>query len=639
MAEHAYYRNSPANDSSKFSIENPHVVALWLLHLEELVNCVSAKPAKDSVAGLARFFIAHFPAVTNKLLPAGTGSEEADKLIESEEYFNKLTFDDIASASVNILLLLSRLFVQNEERKDEENRPERYSKLLGLHVLPFDGDAWKEYVADFNKCTDKVIAAQSKTKARLDAGKLSKDKTNLLQFIPNVDQLEKVISFLLPDRLTQPQINSLTPEELVSHLAKVKIDGALRSFRPDMISAEASRNSVCVGKALAKFYANQYKMHEDIVTKLHDFRTQRQRLLMLPTPRPSVVFRQILDADVVLPGRVSDRYRQVLSTDFVWSDYVMETGVSEAEVKQARYEICALVIAGLVKLSGCRVEVLRFAADDAGVTQRLATLQLLDPSVELQEFSTVVPKEIGVVSAPWAGDQAEKLATLLKRMRDEEVPETDFQTCPDMFGVASLASQAVIDTAATENSASVPEPRGKKRKTDASSELNADSIQTFVGPVSQLLKACFMAARTEIPAHEVGKKFGGTIEEDQRQGSANITFKLLESLGLGRLTLRGGTLTLQRPSQEGHTKDAAQRLAELLKLDAVKLQKRLLGRTPNETFQPEAFQEWFQVMQPIIQAHNEANSEVSEPGDASLSAAAPAPDPHASASAEDLFED
>ena len=176
VAEHAYYRNSPANENSKFSIENPHLTALWLVHLEELVPYLQPKPGKDgndeddSVAGLARFFIAHFPAVTYKLLPAGTVPEEADKLIESEGYFNKLTFDQLATADVNILLVLSRLFVQYVTRADEVQRPERYSKLLGLHSLTFDSEAWKEYVDDFNKCTDRVIAAQRKVKTRVDAG-------------------------------------------------------------------------------------------------------------------------------------------------------------------------------------------------------------------------------------------------------------------------------------------------------------------------------------------------------------------------------------------------------------------------------------------------------------------------------------
>lgn len=112
IAEHAYYRNSPVNNSSKwpgciclpapqgecaaatarwlrFLVENPHLVCVWLMHMEdrvgpcrfasasvktlkELVPFLAPKSNKDdedSVAGLMRFLIAHFPATCNRLLP------------------------------------------------------------------------------------------------------------------------------------------------------------------------------------------------------------------------------------------------------------------------------------------------------------------------------------------------------------------------------------------------------------------------------------------------------------------------------------------------------------------------------------------------------------------------------------------
>ena len=121
-----------------------------------------------------------------------------------------------------------------------------------MHALAFDEDAWKEYVDDFNKCSERVIQAQRKVKTRVDAGKLSKAKTNLLQFVPTIDQLEKVLRFLLPPELEEPQINALTPEELVAHLAKAKIDDILETFRPESISADAARSSVRAGKASAR---------------------------------------------------------------------------------------------------------------------------------------------------------------------------------------------------------------------------------------------------------------------------------------------------------------------------------------------------------------------------------------------------
>ena len=210
IAEHAYYRNSPANDNSKFSIENPHLVVLWLMHIEELIPHFQTKVGKDdddSVAGLMRFFIAHFPAVVNKLLPEGPLAE-LNKLIESDAYFNKLNFDEVATANVNILLILSRLYKEQCQRPDEVGHPELYSKLLGLHSLSFEPDAWRAYVGDFNACSDKVLHAHTKIKTRADASKLSRDKTKLLQFVPTVDLLGKVIRFLLLATLTDPQIEA-----------------------------------------------------------------------------------------------------------------------------------------------------------------------------------------------------------------------------------------------------------------------------------------------------------------------------------------------------------------------------------------------------------------------------------------------
>ena len=231
IAEHAYYRNAPANENSKFSIENPHLVAVWLVHIEELVQLFSGKSANkeddDTVSGLMRFLIAHWPPVVNKVLPDGS-PEEINKLIESGKYFNRLTFDEVVLAEVNILRVLSRLYQQYVEREDEKKRLGLYSKLLGLHSQAWEKDAWKEYVGDFNACSEKVQTALEKVKTRMDASKLSKDKTRLLQFVPTLDLTEKVIRYLLPNTLTEPQISALTPEEIVTYLSKADIDAILK---------------------------------------------------------------------------------------------------------------------------------------------------------------------------------------------------------------------------------------------------------------------------------------------------------------------------------------------------------------------------------------------------------------------------
>ena len=35
IIEHAYYRNSPVNNNSKFCVGNPYLAALWLMHIED----------------------------------------------------------------------------------------------------------------------------------------------------------------------------------------------------------------------------------------------------------------------------------------------------------------------------------------------------------------------------------------------------------------------------------------------------------------------------------------------------------------------------------------------------------------------------------------------------------------------------
>lgn len=233
IAEHAYYRNSPANDNSKFSIENPHMVAIWLMHMEELIphfhGRAGAKDDEDSVSGLMRFLIVHFPPVVNKLLPDAP-PVELETLVETNELFNQLTFDQLAAAWVNVLMILTRLYKQHEERDDEKGDGQRSNKLLGLRTLPWQPDAWQAYVGEFNACVDKARRAHSKIKTNTDVPKLSKDETRLLQCVPTVDLLEKVIRCLLPATLCDPQISALTPGESIRHLAEAKIDDVLNTF-------------------------------------------------------------------------------------------------------------------------------------------------------------------------------------------------------------------------------------------------------------------------------------------------------------------------------------------------------------------------------------------------------------------------
>ncbi|CAE7282086.1 unnamed protein product [Symbiodinium sp. CCMP2592] len=94
IMDHDLYKNNPAS-GTKFYVKNPHLVGSILLHLPELVK-QSTLP--DSVAGLSRFLVAHFKAVTHKILPNKSADELRQMLTEDPDYFNDLAYDDVVKA-------------------------------------------------------------------------------------------------------------------------------------------------------------------------------------------------------------------------------------------------------------------------------------------------------------------------------------------------------------------------------------------------------------------------------------------------------------------------------------------------------------------------------------------------------------
>lgn len=59
LCEHCFCKNNPLTTTSKYRVENPHLVAFILMHLEELVPLLESDD--DSVGGLMRFLFLHFP--------------------------------------------------------------------------------------------------------------------------------------------------------------------------------------------------------------------------------------------------------------------------------------------------------------------------------------------------------------------------------------------------------------------------------------------------------------------------------------------------------------------------------------------------------------------------------------------------
>ena len=92
---------------------------------------------------------------------------------------------------------MDRLYKEGEQREDETQNKAMYSQLAGMHSMQWSEAALKHYVDGFNACVDKITASFANMHSRADTGKMSKDKTTVLQLLPTLELFEAVLSYLL----------------------------------------------------------------------------------------------------------------------------------------------------------------------------------------------------------------------------------------------------------------------------------------------------------------------------------------------------------------------------------------------------------------------------------------------------------
>ena len=141
------------------------------------------------MAGLQRFLLAHFRPIVNKIMPEGSPEEVEQLVRDGGDFFNKVQFDEAVQSVVNPLLVLDHLYSVGVQRSDEVTSG-LFSKLSGLHMMGWQPEAKKRYIDNFNEATDKIRVGLERISTRVDASKLSKDKTRPLQFLPTAELLE-----------------------------------------------------------------------------------------------------------------------------------------------------------------------------------------------------------------------------------------------------------------------------------------------------------------------------------------------------------------------------------------------------------------------------------------------------------------
>ena len=315
-----------------------------------------------------------------------------------------------------------------------------------------------------------------------------------------------------------------------------------------------------------------------------------------------MVFAWLAEGEVALPGRLAERYNMLVDDSFDWAELVMDPVVSLAEVRQARYEVAALCIAGFVHVSGKVVTVCTLQEDGPDLASRFAALQLLDPSVDLEAFVACIPKGAAGTASAVSVANAQPLVQLLHRASTAEVPAEDVQACQDPFETSADSTQAQrlgADPALAQSCSQ--EAANKKRRLGADLLLTDENLTLYVAMLVLVTKFVLLSARPEIPAHEFGRKCGaGAAAVPERQASVLFAFKLLETVGLGRAGGRGGTFATLRPPDDAMVDKEAKRFATLLHIDEKKVKDRLSARPANQAYDASTADEWFHFMSPKV---------------------------------------
>ena len=133
------------------------------MHLEEIMRQLDNE---DTTNGMARFLIAKFPMVSNKIRPEirpeGHVGELNDHMTD-DIYFNDLTYDECVSCMAHVLLVSRLLFPYGEEREDSGTYPGSYSNILGVHTAPWRPSVRAAFTDRFNDIVDQVREDQNGT--------------------------------------------------------------------------------------------------------------------------------------------------------------------------------------------------------------------------------------------------------------------------------------------------------------------------------------------------------------------------------------------------------------------------------------------------------------------------------------------
>ena len=611
--DHDLYKNTPANDNGKFHNRCPHVCGAVLNHLEETV---AQSEKEDTAFGMARFIHGCFPMVANKIRPEG-GNANIAAHVADEAYFNDLTYDQCVQCMAHVMLVAWRLFPYGQDRDDAAENPGCYSKLLGVHSLPWEAAVLAVFSNDFTKFVDEIRADQLGSGAKMS--QINKEKTRPLQFMAPADVFEKVLDYLLSKSSKKDELRqNLTGEDIVIAIADVDIFQILKVMTPKAIEPKLCAASVRVALKLASWFQRNYDLIMGMKNVVQDLKTTRSTLSLLPftTPEEAV---KLLGNDTRVHVNVSETLHQVYR-NFDFKAFCMDPFNSEAEISAMKFDLIVLAMMGFIVVVDGRFKAVTLERDDEDGVRAWNRLTAWDSSVDLETAATWLDERTPTVpKVALRQDDADQVVQAIKRLLDGGAATVEHLPCPIAPSAlpaglpltqrsnagarvpqhAAESSQVVGRAALTQDRPSEgedvvhaedesssdhgPQPKRLRQEEELTPEHWKDH-GVFLGKMVTYI----VCAETNIGTQRrlLKQKWKADVSVKTLDKLITCAFRLLEDMGLASRTGRGGSIELYAPPEsmfDGVVSAMVTILGESDKT-TIRMRDALKGRDENQYF-------------------------------------------------------
>ncbi|CAK0804108.1 unnamed protein product, partial [Prorocentrum cordatum] len=533
--DHDLYKNHPGNSQNRFRVRSPHLRGAVMMHIEDVYDQAQKL---DSTAGMMRFLVGHFIAVVNKILPDLPPPQLARILDSDPNYFNDLTYDDVV-----------------EERRDERGSSDRFSRVRGMHFLPWAPEIKEHFRTEFKKSADFVRGeARGSNGENEDSGysAVRKDMTRTLQFIPPIDAGEKVVGFLLRKAgKSDNQVQEMTGEEIVECLGKhahANIDALLDDLDPSHIPPQVTRPSVDAAVALGDWFAKNFQMTVRAKEVTKDFMEARTRFASMPPPTIASAER-LVGRDIVSKVNPMLTLQRIANNRNVKA-FAQNPFTTDADIRALQLDCVILTHMGFLLVADGRVAVAAYASDSESFVRAANRVMKWDPSLVLRDLRELAPEDAAGAREEGGQGVADQICQGLKDMLDGKPVDLDQLRALEAPLVAEVRGQSVpASQVGAPPPVGPPSQLGALGRDSVGAPLAEDSFEEEPGLKKRILVSTLSSAQNPHASAKNKSSLTGATPE-AIESSMRLMIRFADAAGFGAFQHGGSAAQMHRVPAE-----------------------------------------------------------------------------------------